>query len=110
MRTVCLLYLLIKRSDAILAMSHFTALSLFNSYVIAHGHTTLRELYTHKLYGLRQRIVSSATLYPWTFMRTKRLRFVQSTLKCFRLQLLLHLLLNATINLSLSIVARLRYR
>lgn len=72
MRIVCLLYLLIKRSDALLAMSHFTALSLFNSYVIAHEHTALQELYTHKLlyiYDRRRRTVSSAILYPWTFMR-----------------------------------------
>lgn len=45
MRIVCLLYLLIKRSDALLAMSHFTPLSLFNSYVIAHEHTALQECY-----------------------------------------------------------------
>lgn len=48
MRTVWLPYLLIKRSDAIPAVSHFAPLSLFNSYVIAHERTALRGLYTYK--------------------------------------------------------------
>lgn len=42
---VRLLYLLIKRSGAIFAASHFTALSLFSSYVIAHERTALGQSY-----------------------------------------------------------------
>lgn len=41
-RTLCLLII---PAGAIPAASHFTALSLFNSYVIAHERTALEELY-----------------------------------------------------------------
>lgn len=45
MRTVCRLCLLIIRASAIPAAFHFTALSLFSSYVIAHERTALEVLY-----------------------------------------------------------------
>jgi len=44
-KIVCRLCLLITRANAIPAASHFTALSLFNSYVIAHERTALEDLY-----------------------------------------------------------------
>lgn len=75
MRAACRLCLLIIKANVIPAASHFTVLSLFNSYVIAH----MKVLLSKKIICIvsdyaRRRIISS----PPSFMRTGQIKFAQS--------------------------------